>query len=123
MSHESLRMTAALLGASVLISCSPRDAASNVTAGYGVDPQIAQEIGRIKAIDNHAHPVRPTAAGEQPDNEFDALPVDNLEAQSDPVRQRAALPEAVAATRELFGGDKAAAMRAHQADYATWVLD
>ena len=62
-----------------------------------VDAQIAQEIARIKAIDHHAHPVRPTTAGEKPDNEFDALPVDNLEAQSDPVRQRPASPEAVAA--------------------------
>jgi uncharacterized protein len=106
------------------IACaSPRDAASNGTAGSGVDPQIAAEIGRITAIDHHAHPVRPTPAGETPDNEFDALPVDNLEPQSDPIRQRPNSPEAVAATRELFGGDKAAAMRAHQADYATWVLD
>jgi hypothetical protein len=112
-----------MLTVSALISCSPRDAASNGAAGYGVDPQIAEEIGRIKAIDNHAHPVRPTAAGEQPDNEFDALPVDNLEPQSDPIRQRPASPDTVAAGRELFGGDKAAVIRAHQADYATWMLD
>jgi predicted TIM-barrel fold metal-dependent hydrolase len=106
------------------VACaSPRDAASDVPAGSGVDPQLALEIGRIKAIDNHAHPVRPTAAGEQPDNEFDALPVDNLEPQSDPIRQRPTSPDVAAASRELFGGDKAAAIRAHQADYATWVLD
>jgi len=42
-----------------------------------VDAQIAQEIARIKAIDHHAHPVRPTTAGEKPDNEFDALPVES----------------------------------------------
>jgi predicted TIM-barrel fold metal-dependent hydrolase len=88
-----------------------------------VDPQIAQEIAAIKAIDNHAHPVRPTAAGEKPDDEYDALPVDNLEAQSDPIRQRAHSPEVAEASQKLFGGDKAAAMRAHSADYATWILD
>jgi hypothetical protein len=88
-----------------------------------VDPQLAQEIAQIKAIDNHAHPVRPTAAGEKPDDEYDALPVDNLEAQSDPIRQRAHSPEVAEASQKLFGGDKAAAMRAHSADYATWILD
>src|SRR5262245_8596785 len=88
-----------------------------------VDPQLAVEIGRIKAIDQHAHPVRPTAGGEKPDDEFDALPVDNLEPQSDPVRQRPNAPEAAEARRRLFQGDKAAAMRTHGGDYATWVLD
>jgi hypothetical protein len=53
-----------------------------------IDPELASEIARIKAIDNHAHPVRPVAAGEAPDMEFDALPVDHLEPASDPVRTR-----------------------------------
>jgi hypothetical protein len=53
-----------------------------------IDPALASEIARIKAIDNHAHPVRPVAAGEAPDMEFDALPVDHLEPASDPVRTR-----------------------------------
>ena len=88
-----------------------------------VDPQLAHEIAQIKAIDNHAHPVRPTAQGEKPDDEYDALPVDNLEAQSDPVRQRAKSPEVTEADQKLFGSDKTTAMRAHQADYATWILD
>jgi hypothetical protein len=89
----------------------------------GVDPQLAREIGRIKAIDNHAHPVRPTAAGEKPDDEFDALPVDNLEPQSDPIRQRPKAPEVVDARAQLFAADKAAAVRTRGADYATWILD
>ncbi len=91
-----------------------------------VDPQIAREIAQIKAVDNHAHPVRPTAQGEKPDDEYDALPVDNLEAQSDPIRQRPNSPEVADASQKLFGGDKtakAAAMRAHGAEYATWILD
>src|SRR5216117_4141328 len=92
-------------------------------ANEAVDPQLAREIANIKAIDNHAHPVRPTAAGEKPDDEFDALPVDNLEAQSDPIRQRAKSPIVTDAHVQLFGADKAAAVRAHGADYATWMLD
>jgi predicted TIM-barrel fold metal-dependent hydrolase len=50
----------------------------------GVDPQIAQQIGAIKAIDNHAHPPLPNPA----DKDFDALPVEMLEAQTDPIRLR-----------------------------------
>jgi hypothetical protein len=67
------------------------------------DPQIAAGIANIKAIDNHAHPVSPTAPGEPPDRDFDALPVDNLEPQSDPVRLRAGSPEILEAHRMLAG--------------------
>ena len=88
-----------------------------------VDPQLAQEIAKIKAIDNHAHPVRPTTAGEKPDEEYDALPVDNLETQSDPLRQRAGAKEVIEARQQLFGSDKAGAIRTHGAEYATWILD
>ena len=88
-----------------------------------VDPSLAREIAAIKAIDNHAHPVRPTAAGEQPDIEFDALPVDNLVPQSDPLQQRAKSTTVTRAGADLFAGNKAAARKAHDADYATWILD
>ena len=89
-----------------------------------VDPELARAIASIKAIDNHAHPVRPTAAGEAADFEFDALPVDNLEPQSDPVRQRGKSPLVADAHVRLFGtGEKATAMREHGANYATWLLD
>src|SRR5438067_10311262 len=54
------------------------------TPGNGVDPQIAQQIAAIKAIDNHAHPPLPDSA----DKDFDALPVEMLEAATDPVRLR-----------------------------------
>jgi len=66
-----------------------------------VDSRIAAEIANIQAIDNHAHPVRPTAGGEAPDMEFDALPVDNLEPQSDPARVRSGAPEVVEAHQAL----------------------
>ncbi|HSR09592.1 MAG TPA: amidohydrolase family protein [Bryobacteraceae bacterium] len=88
-----------------------------------VDPQIAAAIAAIKAIDNHAHPVRPTAATEKPDNEYDALPVDSLEAESDYVRGRPGSPELIDAHRALFHGDKIAAAKTYGQEYALKVLD
>jgi predicted TIM-barrel fold metal-dependent hydrolase len=79
----------ALVVCVLLASCRQPDAR--------VEPQLAAEIASIQAIDNHAHPVRPTAAGEKPDDEYDALPVESLEAQSDPVRERPGAPELVEA--------------------------
>jgi len=43
------------------------------------DPQLLAEINKIKAIDNHAHPLRYVAEGEKPDDEYDALPLDAIE--------------------------------------------
>lgn len=111
-----LRLT--LIAAILLASCSaPRDASQSV------DPQLATEIAAIKAVDNHAHPVRPTPPGEPPDHEYDALPVDSLEAQSDPVRDRPGSPELVEAHRAIFNGDKPAAAKTYGQDYAVKVLD
>jgi predicted TIM-barrel fold metal-dependent hydrolase len=88
-----------------------------------VDPQLASEIAAIKAIDNHAHPVRPVAPGETPDAEYDALPVESLEAQSDPIRTRPGSPVLLEAHHAIFGGDKASAQKNYGQDYATRVLD
>src|SRR5216683_2598179 len=88
-----------------------------------IDLQLATEIARIKAIDNHAHPVRPTAAGEKPDDEYDALPVETLEPSNDPVRNRPNSPELLEAHRQMFRGDKARAARTYGQDYAVRVLD
>ena len=52
-----------------------------------VDGDLAAEIARIRAIDNHAHPVRVMPKGQQ-DRFFDALPVDNMEPASDPLALR-----------------------------------
>lgn len=81
-------------------ACERRDASA-------VDPQLLSEIQSIPAIDNHAHPVRPTAAGDAPDREYDALPVDNLEAQSDPFRLRPSAPELAEARRTVARGGPA----------------
>ena len=102
------------------------------------DPSLVEAIAKIKAIDNHAHPVRYAAEGQKPDDEYDALPCDALESAPPPVRVRPDNPEWIGAWRALYGysfGDasadhaktlvaaKQSALRGHGASYATWVLD
>jgi hypothetical protein len=67
--------------------------------------------------------VRPTAAGEKPDDEYDALPVESLDPQADPVRGRPKSPEILDAHRQIFRGDKDRAAKTYGADYANRVLD
>jgi len=66
-----------------------------------VSPDILSEVNRIPAIDNHAHPVRFVLSGPA-DREFDALPVDNMEPQSDPVQLRPTNPGVLEAWRSLW---------------------
>ncbi len=102
-----------------------------------IDPEILAEVNRVRAIDNHAHPVRFVAAGE-PDREFDALPVDNMEPASDPVQMRPDDPGLVDAWRALWKYPyndaspqhinewkqrKEQTVRQHGDGHPTWVLD
>lgn len=66
------------------------------------DGRLFNEILEIKAIDNHAHPVKYVAAGEKADDEFDALPLDVIEAFPLPVRLNPGNLEFVRAWRELY---------------------
>lgn len=94
------------------------------------DPQILAAIAKIKAIDNHAHPVRWVAQGDR-DTDFDALPVDTMEPYSEPVRTRPESGTVVAAWRALFGVSTAAEAAARKKEimarqkdrYPAWVLD
>jgi hypothetical protein len=105
--------------------------------GRSRPPDIAADIARIRAIDNHAHPVRVVGPGEQ-DREFDALPVDNMEPSSDPVYLRPGAPGILEAWRALFGYSyndlrpeharelpslKRRAMQREGDGYPAWVLD
>ncbi|MEO6865429.1 MAG: amidohydrolase [Gemmatimonadaceae bacterium] len=49
-----------------------------VVAQAPVDSALAAYIATIRAIDTHAHPMRPIPAGAPPDSEFDALPLDGI---------------------------------------------
>ena len=113
-----MRLTFVAVAALLAASCSKPPAAN------GVDPALAAEIAKIKAIDNHAHPVRPTTPGEPADAAYDALPVENLEPSTDPVRFRPnGNPLIAQAAQALFNGDRAGAAKAWGANYATTVLD
>ncbi len=57
-----------------------------------IDPDIAAQIAAIRLIDNHAHPVLPPPA-DATDREFDALPVDNMEPETDTVAWTPANPQ------------------------------
>src|SRR5580704_14971700 len=72
------------------------------SAQLPIDPKLADEIAKIKAIDNHAHPVRPTW-GNDKDTDFDALPVESMDPYTEPVRTREGSPLALEASRALFG--------------------
>src|SRR2546425_11934421 len=72
------------------------------TPAQAPDKQLSDAIAKIKAIDNHAHPLRYVAAGEKPDDEFDALPLDAIGPIPLPVRLNPGNLEFVNAWRDLY---------------------
>jgi hypothetical protein len=77
-------------------------APANVSVAQRIDPAIARQIAAIQSIDNHAHPVLAPPL-DLTDKDFDALPVDSLEPQSDPVAYRPEFPLLGAAWKALYG--------------------
>lgn len=67
-----------------------------------VDRDLLAEISRIKAIDNHAHPLKYVAPGEKPDDEFDALPLDAIVPFPLPLRLSPTNPEFIRAWHDLY---------------------
>ena len=111
-----------------------------VAAQTPVDSALVTYIASIRAIDNHAHPMRPVRDGAPADSEFDALPLDGIPPFPLPWRLRLDNPEWRAAQTALFdistsgaGTDDAfrTALHARRAeelksrgdDYPAWVLD
>ena len=110
----------------------------NISAQTIGDPQLAAAIAKIKAIDNHAHPLRYVAPGEKPDDEFDALPLDAIGPIPLPVRLHPDNLEFVEAWRDLYGYKHDDMSEAHQREllqtkqrvateqgdkFPAWVLD
>lgn len=103
-----------------------------------IDPEIAAAITDATAIDNHAHPVLPPP-NDRSDRNFDALPVDNMEPQTDPVAWRVDNPQLTAAWKALWSFDRVAPLdtsgmkqlnearakvKSREGEhYAEWVLD
>ncbi len=103
-----------------------------------VDPQLASYIAGIKAVDNHAHPMRPIPPGQPPDTEYDALPLDGIPPFQLPWRLRLDNPEWAAAARTLYhvpatdtgkayldalAAARAKVLKAQGDDFPSWVLD
>lgn len=78
-------------------------AVPNTRAQTTADAQLVTAIAKIKAIDNHAHPLRYVARGEKPDDEFDALPLDAIGPIPLPVRLNPGNMEYIEAWRQLYG--------------------
>ena len=82
--------------------------ASAAWAQTAPDPQLMQEINRIKAIDDHTHIPKVVAAGEK-DDDYDALPCAPLQPTADPTMVRPGNPLFVQAWKALYSyayGDK-----------------
>ena len=79
-----------------LVSC------SGTRPGLGIDSAVEGELRQVKAIDNHAHPVRVVGPGEA-DHDFDALPAEALEDVPLPPPIRPGSPYFIAAWHNLFG--------------------
>jgi uncharacterized protein len=118
----------------MIVSVLPGSQAAQTTA----DQQLVDEIAKIKAIDNHAHPLRFVAEGDKPDDEYDALPLEGLEPFAIPPRLNPGNPEYIGAWRAIFGYNyddmseahvkdlltaKQRAMRERGDQYPAWVLD
>jgi hypothetical protein len=98
-SARTFRLTLAPL---IALICIAQSMPVNVSAQAGVDRELLAEIMKIKAIDNHAHPVKYVAEGEPADTEFDALPLDAIAAFPLPVRLSPGNPEFVRAWKDLY---------------------
>jgi predicted TIM-barrel fold metal-dependent hydrolase len=66
----------AALGGAALGLCFTTSSLS--TAQAPVDSSLARYINSTRAIDSHAHPMRPIANGAPVDSEYDALPLDGI---------------------------------------------
>ena len=83
-----------------------------------VDSGLAAYIATIRAIDNHAHPMRPVAPGAPADTEYDALPLDGIPPFPIPWRLTLEAPVWSRAARVLDGSG-----RVPGEAFPTWVLD
>ncbi|HET7564264.1 MAG TPA: hypothetical protein VFJ96_04670 [Gemmatimonadaceae bacterium] len=77
--------------------------APSVRAQAPVDSALAAYIAGIKAVDSHAHPMRPIAPGAPPDTEYDALPLGGIPPFPLPWRFRPENPEWHTAQHALYG--------------------
>lgn len=74
----------------------------SISAQTRPDGDLLREIIKIKAIDNHAHPLKYVASGEKADDEYDALPLEAIPPFPFPVRLMPTNPEFIDAWRFFY---------------------
>lgn len=89
---------------------------ADIQAQTRADADLLNEISKIKAIDNHAHPLKYVAPGEKPDDEFDALPLDAIVPFPLPVRLSPSNAEFIRAWHDLYGYNHQDMSAAHVAE-------
>jgi uncharacterized protein len=107
--------------------------AATAQAQTPMDPALVRYIAGVRAIDNHAHPMRPVAKGEPADTEYDALPLDGVPPFPLPWRLTLDAPVWSEAAQSLYGpraADTGAvatlrqqALSAKGQDFPSWALD
>ncbi|MFL6306698.1 MAG: amidohydrolase, partial [Candidatus Sulfotelmatobacter sp.] len=134
MSQRTMARTGAIwITAAIILA-----ATANGHASQTIDPAIAKELATTWAVDNHAHPVL-APPHDRTDKDFDALPTDAMEQQSDPVALRPDSYLLAAAWKALYGFSatppldakalkrlndaREHAKAAHGERYPQWVLD
>jgi uncharacterized protein len=102
------------------------------------DPSLLEEINKIKAIDNHAHPLRYVGESDKADDEYDALPLEAIEPFLLPIRLSTSNPEFIQAWKAFYGysyndmapehiaqllATKKKVLGEQGQNFPTWVLD
>ena len=82
----------------LLLAAIPRQVNAQLVADTGLFHQISM----IKAIDNHAHPLKYVTKDGMPDLEYDALPIDAIPVFPLPVQLSTDNPEFIDAWRDLY---------------------
>jgi uncharacterized protein len=88
-----------LIAAAIAASC----ATHTLRAQAPVDSALERYINSLRAIDGHAHPLRPVPPGAPVDSEFDALPLDGIPPFDVPSRLKADDPIWREAQKALYG--------------------
>ncbi len=94
-------------------------APSQISGQADVDKDLLNEINKIKAIDNHAHPLKYVGAGDKPDDEYDALPLEAIPPFPLPVRLNPTNAEFIRAWHDLYGYSHHDMSDAHVAELMT----
>jgi predicted TIM-barrel fold metal-dependent hydrolase len=111
---------------------------SALVAQAPVDGELARYINAIRAIDDHAHPMRPVPGGAPADTEYDALPLDGIPPfelpsrlkPDDPIWRQAQaalyhVPLSLTGTpyHTALKSAVATAQKSRGPQFATWALD